>query len=99
MKTILRAIVVGYFYCGVALGLIVWFSYMWGLHAAASADVPMAERVRATLNIQPMVLLSSGTRTIAWGPSLAIWAATPNDHSFGKWLAPGFYIKRLSPAA
>jgi len=26
MKTILRAIVVGYFYCGVALGLIVWFS-------------------------------------------------------------------------
>jgi hypothetical protein len=96
MRAFLRAIVLGYFYCGIALGLIVWFSYMWGLNAAASADVPIAEHVKATLNVQPMVLLSSGTRTIAWGPSLWVWAATPNDNSFGKWLAPGFYVRRLS---
>jgi hypothetical protein len=99
MKTFLRMILVGYFYCGIALGFIVWLSYMWGLQAAVSADVPMAERARATWDIQPMVVLHTGTRIIAWGPSLAIWAAMPNDHSFGRWLAPGFYIRRLSPAA
>ncbi len=99
MQTFLRTIVVWYIRCGLALGFLVWFSYMWGLQSAVSADVPMAERLKATWNIQPMVVLQTGTRIIAWGPSLALWAAAPNDNSFGKWLAPGFYIRRLSPAA
>lgn len=98
MKTLLRTILAGYFYCGFGFGFIMWLSHMWGLQAAVSAEVPMAERLKATWDIQPMVVLSTGLRIIAWGPSLAIWATTPSDHSFGKWLAPGFYIRRLSPA-
>src|SRR5262245_35232530 len=102
MKTFFRVIsVIGvwYFYGGLALGFIVWFSYIWGLHAAVSAEVPMAERLRATWNIQTMIAPDVGTRVIAWGPSLAIWTAAPSEQTFGTWLAPGFYVRRLSPAA
>lgn len=99
MKIFVRTVVVAYLYFGIALGFIMWLSYMWGLQSAVSADVPIAERVKATWDIQPLVVLHTGTRIIAWGPSLAIWAAMPNDHSFGRWLAPGFYIRRLSPLA
>jgi hypothetical protein len=99
MMTFLRTIVVWYFYCGLALGSVVWASYMWGFNAAASAEVPLAERLKATLNIQPMVAVETGTRVIAWGPSLAIWVSTPNGPSFGRWLAPGVYTRRLSPRA
>jgi hypothetical protein len=88
--------VLWYFYCGLALGFIVWSSHMWGLHWNVSAEVPMDERLRTTLKIQPMVALDTGTRVIAWGPSLAIWASTPKGPSFNKWLAPGIYAKRLS---
>src|SRR5262245_49997815 len=96
MGTLLRRIVVWYFCCGLVLGFIVWVSYVWGFNAAVSADVPMPERVKATVNIQPMIAPEIGTRVIAWGPSLAIWAAKPNGSSFGRWLAPGFYTKRLA---
>jgi hypothetical protein len=98
LRTFLRTVVLWYFYCGLVLGFIVWFSYMWGLHSNVPAEVPTDERLRATLRIQPMVALDTGTRVVGWGPSLAIWATTPNGYSFGKWLAPGFYAKRLSPA-
>ena len=97
MRAFLRTIVVWYVYCGLALGFIVWASYVWGLNAAASAEVPMADRVKATWDIQTMVAPDVGARIIAWGPSLAIWASTPNGPSFGKWLAPGVYAKRQSP--
>ena len=98
MKAFLRTIVLGYFYCGIALGFVVWFSYIWGLQSAVSREVPMADRVKATWDIQTMVAPDVGTRVIAWGPSLAIWAAAPNEETFGKWLAPGFYVRRLSPS-
>jgi hypothetical protein len=98
MKILFRVIAVWYFYGGLALGFIVWFSYMWGVQFAASAEVPMAERVKAAWSIQTMIAPDVGTRVIAWGPSLAIWVAAPNEQPFGKWLAPGFYVRRLSPA-
>jgi hypothetical protein len=81
--TFFRTIVFGYFCCGLALGFIVWASYVWGFQAAVSAEVPLGERLRATVNIQPMIALDTGTRIVAWGPSLAIWATTPNGPSFG----------------
>jgi hypothetical protein len=99
MKTFFRVIVVWYFYGGLAFGFIVWLSYVWGLHSAVSAEVPIAGRVKATWDIQTIVAPDVGTRVIAWGPSLAIWVAAPNGQTFGKWLAPGFYARRLSPAA
>jgi len=98
MGRFLRTIVLWYFYSGLVLGFIVWVSYVWGFNAAVSADVPMAERLKAMLNIQPIIAPEIGTRVIAWGPSLAIWASTPNGDSFGKWLAPGAYVRRLPPA-
>ena len=99
MKTFFRALVVWYFYGGLALGFIVWLSYVWGLHSAVSAEVPMADRVKATWDIQTMVAPDVGARVVAWGPSLAIWVAAPDGQTFGKWLAPGFYVRRLSPTA
>src|SRR5262245_66463203 len=94
--TYLRTVVLWYFYCGLVLGFIVWVSYVWGFNSAVSAEVPAAERLKATLNIQPMIAPEIGTRVIAWGPSLVIWAWKPNGDSFGKWLAPGAYVERLS---
>ena len=98
MKAFLRTIALGYFYCGIALGFVVWASYVWGFQAAVSAEVPLGERLKATVNIQPMIALDTGTRVIAWAPSLAIWAAASNEETFAKWLAPGFYVRRLSPS-
>ena len=99
MRAFLRTVVLGYFYCGLALGFIVWASYMWGLHAAVSAEVPMSERVRATLNIQPMVAPDVGARIIAWGPSLAIWPQRPTAHLPASGSAPGVLRQAAVSAA
>ena len=40
MKAFLRTIVLGYFYCGIALGFVVWFSYIWGLQSSRCRHRP-----------------------------------------------------------
>jgi hypothetical protein len=96
MKAFLRAIVVGYFYCGLALGFVLWASYMWGVQQAVSADLPTAYRLKAAVEVQPKIALDIGARVVAWGPSLAIWVSAPQRDPFSRWLVPGLYVKRLS---
>jgi hypothetical protein len=90
-KGILRQVGVAYVGIGGILASLLWFSYLFPLTGGASAHLSFWQQVRAIAVVQPIAVFYAGIRFVLWGPSLIVWTLWPRDHSFGQWLAPGFY--------
>ena len=72
---------------------ILWASYAFG----PLFVMPIWAALMVSIVVQPVALVGALFRLCFWGPSLLLWFAYPQDYSFGKWLAPGFYPELVTP--
>jgi hypothetical protein len=60
----------GYIAIGVALGVILWGSYVWPFAFGQMSDRPIGSRLAAIYQIQPYCAEPAAWRVLLWAPSL-----------------------------
>lgn len=98
----MRGLLKAYLWIGAVISVVTWVSYSAPpiLDPRMNpSNASLYERIAAATSIQPIALAYSLPRVVTWGPGLLVWFIAPGDYSFGKWIAPGAYWEKVSPAA
>ena len=79
---------------GAIFAFIMEVSYLWGAAWILWEAGPISGFIPAAVSLA-LGIFAGVLRVIDWLPSFIIWAMTENTYSFGRWIAPGFYVSAV----